>query len=208
VAGVENRRGGAAAALGQLAHAADGPRLSLGDVVDALGEQGFGLLVLVLALPNLVPGPIIPGFSIPFALGIALLGAQIMAGLHTPRLPGWLKRRGMTLERFHRLAQKAEPQLHRLERLVRPRPNWLTGGRGERLVGAVLIVLSLVLALPVPLGNAPIALMIGIIALGLLEGDGVALGWGIAGGVLAVLWNGMVLFAGTEIVKVAAEHLR
>jgi hypothetical protein len=207
VAGFENRRGGAAAALGQLARAACGPRLSLGDIVDALGDQGFGLLVLVLALPNLVPGPIIPGFSIPFAIGIALLGAQLMAGLHTPRLPGWLKRRGVARERFHRLAQRAEPRLHRLERWVRPRPNWLTRDRGERVVGVALIVLSLVLALPVPLGNAPIALMIGIIALGLLEGDGVALGWGIAGGGLAVLWNGAVLFAGTEIVKAAAEHM-
>jgi hypothetical protein len=207
VAQSENRRGGAAAALGQLARATNGPRLVLGDVVDALGDQGFGLLVLMLALPNLVPGPLIPGFSVPFAIGIALLGAQLMAGLHSPRLPGWLKRRGISRARFQKLAQGAEPRLHRLERLVRPRPNWLTGNQGERLVGAALIGLSLVLALPVPLGNSPIALTIGIIALGLLEGDGMALGWGLAAGALAVVWNGAILFAGTELLSAIIEYL-
>src|SRR6185437_9641147 len=53
----------------------------------AEGDHGFGLLVLALALPNAVPGPLIPGFSVPFALGIAALGLQRALGLNAPRLP-------------------------------------------------------------------------------------------------------------------------
>jgi hypothetical protein len=64
-----------------------------------------------------------------------------------------------------------------------------------------------VLALPIPLGNLPIAVSIVVIALGLLEGDGSALTLGIAAGLLATLWNGTVIFAGAIIFE-AAAHLR
>jgi len=178
-------------------------RLAIADVMTALGDQGFGLLVLLLALPNAIPGPLIPGFSLPFALGIAALGLQLTLGLRTPRLPGWFKRLSMTHDRFHRFVDRAEPLLLRLERWLRPRPSPLTDAAGERLVGLALIALSAVLALPVPLGNLPIALSIIVIALGLLEGDGRALSFGLAAGLAAMLWNAVIVFAGAELVRAA-----
>jgi hypothetical protein len=198
---------GAAAALRRLA-AEDRPsRFAVGDLLGALGDQGFGLLILVLALPNALPGPIIPGFSVPFALAIAALGLQLALGLHVPRLPRWLKGLSMPRERFRRFVLRTEPLLRRLERWLQPRPSGLTEGPGERLVGVALIALSLVLALPVPLGNVPIALSIMIIALGLLEGDGKALTLGLAAGLFATLWNASLIFAGAAILE-AAAHLR
>jgi hypothetical protein len=67
--------------------------------------------------------------------------------------------------------------------------------------------LSAVLALPIPLGNTPMALSIMLIALGLLEGDGLALMLGLPVGVVAVLYNGVLVFAGTRLFE-AATHLR
>lgn len=160
---------------------------------------------MALALPNAVPGPLIPGFSIPFALGIAALGLQLAMGLHTPRLPRWLKRLSMRQDHFRRFVDRTEPLLLRLERWLRPRPSSLTDGPGERLMGVALIALSLVLALPVPFGNLPIALSILVIALGLLEGDGLALTLGLAAGLAAALWNVAVIFAGAELIEAAAK---
>jgi hypothetical protein len=190
---------GAAATLLRLADIGQGPRLVMADLVDTLGDQGFGLLLLLLALPNVIPGPYTPAFSVPFALGSALLGLQLAFGERTPRLPGWVARRSIGRDGFRRFAGRAEARLLRLERLIRPRPNWLNAGLGRRLIGLITFVLSIVLALPVPFGNLPAALAISIIALGLLQEDGIALACGIAAGIGATLWNLAVIFAGAEI---------
>jgi hypothetical protein len=200
-------RGGTAAALRRLADNPGGPRFSVGDLLAALGDQGFGLLILALALPNAVPGPMIPGFSLPFAFGIAALGLQLAWGLHTPRLPQALKRLSVEQQRFRRIVGRAEPLLLRLERWLRPRPSPLNAGRGERLVGLALVALSAVLALPIPLGNMPVALSIIALALGLLEGDGLALLLGLGAGFAAATWNVVLVAAGAELVY-AATHLR
>lgn len=177
----------------------------MADLLAALGDQGFGLLVLLLALPNVVPGPMIPGFSVPFAIGIALLGLQLAIGWPAPRLPAWLKRLSIERRRFERFVLRTEPVLLRLERWLRPRPSGLTEGPGERLVGVSLIALSFILALPVPFGNAPIGLGIIIIALGLLEGDGRALTIGLAAGLAAALWNATLVIAGAELFVAATR---
>ena len=198
-------RGGTAGALRWLADRTGATRFSIDDLLAALGDQGFGLLIFALALPNAVPGPLIPGFSVPFALGIAALGLQLALGLHEPWLPRFLRRLSMDQRRFRRLVDRTEPWLLRLERWLRPRPTALTADPGERLVGVALIALSLVLALPVPFGNTPIALSIIVIALGQLEGDGVAQIAGIAAGLVASLWNAFLIFAGAELFHAAAR---
>jgi hypothetical protein len=197
---------GTAAALRWLAERPGGQRFSIDDLLAALGDQGFGLLIFALALPNAVPGPLIPGFSVPFALGIAALGLQLVLGLRAPRLPRRLRRLSIAQERFRRMVDRTEPWLLRLEHWLRPRSSPLTGGAGERLVGVALIGLSVMLALPVPLGNTPVALSIIVIALGQLEGDGVALMAGLVAGLLASLWNVFLILAGAELFHVA-QHL-
>jgi hypothetical protein len=196
---------GIAAALRRLAAEHRGERFAVADLLAALGDQGFGLLTLLLALPNVVPGPMIPGFSVPFAVGIAVLGLQLAMGWHAPRLPRWLKRLSIERRRFERFVLRTEPMLLRLERWLKPRPSDLTEGPGERLVGIALITLSLILALPVPFGNAPIGLGIIIIALGLLEGDGRALVIGLAAGLAAALWNMALIVAGAELFVAATR---
>jgi hypothetical protein len=199
--------GDAVAALLSLARKAGPPRFSLGELVDALGEHGYGLLLLILAIPNFLPGPVIPGFSVPFAIGIALLGLQRLRGDRSPRLPRWLRRFSIRRDRFVRLIDRMEPHLLRLQRWLRPRPGWLTEPAGQRLVGAALVWMSLVLALPVPFGNAPLGLAIAGVAFGLLEDDGYALFLGLAAGIAAILWNGVVVFAGERLIEFLA-HLR
>ena len=196
---------GIAAALRRLSEEHRGERFAVADLLAALGDQGFGLLVLLLALPNVVPGPMIPGFSVPFAIGIALLGLQLTVGWHSPRLPRRLKRLSIERRRFERFVLRTEPMLLRLERWLKPRPSGLTEGPGERLVGVSLIALSLILALPVPFGNAPMGFGIIIIALGLLEGDGRALVIGLAASLAAVLWNVTLIIAGAELFVAATR---
>ncbi len=198
--------GGTAAALRRLARDHRERRLTLGAVIAALGGEGFGLLVLALTLPNLIPAPPIPGFSLPFALAIAALGLQMAMGFERPLLPRRLLRWSMDFTRFRRFVDRAEPHLLTFERLIGPRPCWLTAASGNRLVGTAILLLSPVLALPLPLGNTPINLSLVIISLGLLEEDGRALAWGLAAGALALVWNAGLILAGAEIFELLRLH--
>src|SRR5262249_22455640 len=64
-----------------------GARIAVGELLDALGDHGFGLLILVPALLNAIPGPHIPGFSLPFAIALIVLGAQLALGWSSPWVP-------------------------------------------------------------------------------------------------------------------------
>jgi hypothetical protein len=185
-----------ASTLLQRLAAAAPERVSLGAVTAALEERGIGIAVLCLALPNALPGPSLPGISALFALPIVWLGLQLARGRDYPHFPRWLRERSVERRRFVGLVARAAPLIDRLERWLGPRPGWLTGGPGRRLHGFALVLYGLVLAMPIPLGNLPIAAAIAILALGLVERDSRALLSGLVFGVLACLWNALLLGVG------------
>jgi hypothetical protein len=191
----------AADMLREVADAHASEYISVDEILTGLGNQGFGLLVLVLALPNAIPGPIIPGFSVPFALCIVLLSIQILRGYRRPLLPAWLRRRVFRRERFHRFIARAEPALRRFERWFKPRATRFLKRRGNRsrALGFFLIVFALVLALPIPIGNGPQAFAICIVGLGMFEGDEKVENIGIAIGIAATLLNAVIVVAGVQI---------
>jgi hypothetical protein len=82
------------------------------------------------------------------------------------------------------------PWLERAESLLRPRASRLVDPPMEYVVGLVCFILSMILALPIPLGNIPPALAICLMALGILEGDG---GWVAAGFLTAAIAVAIVL---------------
>jgi hypothetical protein len=197
----------AAETLRRLADTGDGDRVTLDEILLALGNHAFGLLVLVLALPNAIPGPVIPFLSLPFALCILALAYQILTGEARPLLPSWLRRRAITRAHFRKFVDRAEPVLRRLERWLKPRASRLVHSNDRhRVLGVALIVFALVLALPIPLGNGPQAFAICIVALGMFESDDRVIGIGIIGGVAALLVNAGIVVAGVELFDVA-KHL-
>lgn len=183
--------------LRDLAAAHQGPRVSLGEVVDALDERGFGVLILVLTLPNLVPGPPTPGLSTVLSIPLAFLAAQLAAGREEPQLPRWLLRRSMTLAGFRRLVAYATPAMERVERLSRPRP----GVPEQRLLGLALLAVIVAFAMPIPLASLPPTAALILIALGLIERDGRAVRIGLALAVPACLWVVGLVFGGYQLLS-------
>jgi hypothetical protein len=167
-----------------IAHA-DGHRISLGALRDALGDRGFGVLILIFALPNLVPVNI-PLLSAVLGLPLVLLAAQLAYGRHKPWLPGWLARQSFPRLGFAAVVMHASPYLKRAERLLLPRLPSLLSWTGERLIGVALFILAVVLTAPIPFGNWLPAFAIAIIGLAIVEKDGVAVLVGLAIGVVGV----------------------
>jgi hypothetical protein len=145
-------------------------RLTLGDLIEALGARGYGVLIVLFALPNLLP-VYIPGLSPIFGVPLLIICAQLAYGLPTPKLPALLTRRSMRRADLRMIAEKALPWLRRVERYVKPRPSWITTRAGERLIGAYGVWLAAIVCVPLPLTNGPPSLACLIMAIGLMEED-------------------------------------
>ena len=156
--------------------------MALGDLVALLGDRAFGLLMLIFSLPNAVGLGTIPGLSTVFGVPQMIFALQMIAGLEKPWLPRFLLDKSISVEEFRSIVAKSQPQLRRVERLLRPRLNVLTGALVERLLGLVFLVLATIVALPIPGGNWPPAIAMALISIGLIERDGlvVLIGLGVA----------------------------
>jgi hypothetical protein len=165
---------------------ATGPRVSLGALRDALRDRGFGVLLFIFALPNLIPVNI-PLLSALLGLPLVLLAAQLSYGRHKPWFPAWLTKQTFSRQGFAAIVTRTLPYLERAERALRPRLTVLLSWTGERLIGIAILVLALILALPIPFANWLPACAIAIVGLALVEKDGVAVLVGLAVGVLSLM---------------------
>jgi hypothetical protein len=68
-----------------------GDRIVLGDLIDLLGDRAFGAMLLIFALPNMVPVPL-PGLSTVLGAPMVLFAAQLMLGHPKPWLPARLSK--------------------------------------------------------------------------------------------------------------------
>lgn len=179
---------GTRALLDTFARGEPGEVLPLGAVFGGLGERSFGMLVFIAILPSFLPIPGVGGAS---GLLVILLGLQLMVGLRTPWLPGFVARRGPTRQTISRFRDRISPWLARLERVSRPRAPTLLDGRLPSLVtGTLLVLLGALLTLPIPFTNYLFGGLLLLFALALLERDGrlIAIAW-LAGGTSVVFFG-------------------
>ena len=177
--------------LFRLANDNSRERISVGDLLVALGDRAIGALMFFFAAPNILPVP--PGVSTLLGAPLLFLSAQLMLGMR-PWLPGVVTRRSISRDDLATLVRRIVPWLARAEKLLKPRAAVLARPPVEYVVGLVCLVLAAVLMLPIPLGNTLPALAISLLALGVLERDGVWIGVGLLASVVAgtvvsgVLW--------------------
>ena len=176
------------AVLRQLAAEPGRERVSVQDLFEALGDRALAALLFVFAVPNVVPSP--PGLSTVLGVPLLFLSGQMLLG-RAAWLPAFVARRSMAREDFEALVSRMLPWLERAEKLLKPRFSGLALPPMEYLVGLVCLILAVILVLPIPLGNIPPAFAIALMALGVLERDGV---WVLAG--LAVTFLALTVVSG------------
>ncbi|WP_201863554.1 exopolysaccharide biosynthesis protein [Microvirga soli] len=148
-----------------------GERLTVREIMAVLQDRAFALLIVLLGLPNCLPMP--PPIPLVCGLLLALVAVQIVFGREAPWLPRQLMNRSMARTDVERAVGRAIPVFRRLERISRPRMTFLDTPLAMRLMGAVVLVLSLGLLFAPPfVGQIPLGLAVCLVGLGLVERDG------------------------------------
>ncbi|WDI32821.1 exopolysaccharide biosynthesis protein [Hyphococcus flavus] len=167
----------------------------LGDVVENLDERAFGFLLLLLALPCCLPFVyLLPQIV---ALPMLALAGQLAAGGRHPWLPKKLHERSFSLDAFQSVLTRAEKYVGWVERIATPRLKPVTGRVGVRLVGGLALIPIASILTPLPSTNTVPGIGVAIMALGLIERDGVLV---ILGLLLGFMWVFLLLFLGAEAV--------
>lgn len=158
--------------------------MTVAEIVDRLDERAFGLLILILAIPCLVPG--LPGAQI-IAIPIALLALQVLIGRSEPWLPGWFMRARVKKSWITAIAVFADKRLRWTERLAQPRLAFLASGLGEQAVALFMALAAVTVMLPIT--NTVPSAALTLMAVGLIQRDGL---FTLLGSVLAAAWIGLL----------------
>ncbi|TNC66628.1 exopolysaccharide biosynthesis protein [Rubellimicrobium roseum] len=168
----------------------DKDKVSVGDVVEALGDRGYGPLLFVPALIEISPIGGIPAVPSILALIIALFAVQIALGREKMWLPGFLRNLSVTGDRMKRATDKLQPVARWLDRWFHGRLEWLASDKVLR-VAAVLIVFLCLSVPPLELlpfaSTAPMAAIASFgLAMTLRDGLLMALGFALSLATVAV----------------------
>ena len=176
------------------AHAAEAGSVSLDELTSAMGRSSIAFAILILSLPALTP---IPGpFGMVFGTCLAIVAIQIIAGFRRIWLPQILGRRQVSSGVIDVMVRYTAPLVARVETLLRKnRMRHFAGPRAQAFLGVPVLLLAIAVALPIPFGNfLPVAALV-MIALGLMERDGLVAILGVAMGMIALAASGGLVYA-------------
>jgi hypothetical protein len=166
--------------------------VTLGELRDRLARRGFGLLMIVLALPTLLP-VLPPGSAAAIGLLYILLSLQMLFGRNEPWLPNRLSRYRLSARAIATLRNRGVPFLRRIERFSRPRLLPVDDRIASRGVAVVVLLLGIVLVPPFPFLNTLPALAVLIMGVGLLNRDGLFIATG------GLLTAAVIVVAGFQV---------
>ena len=170
-------------ALLQIVRNFPNERISLQDLLDGLGERSFGFLLLLFGIACAIAPP---GFATIFSLPLLLFSLQMVAGFDSPWLPRAVGARSFAKTDLEATIKRAVPAMRWVERICKPRLEFLVGELGERLLGVLVFILTIVIALPGPGTNFPPGVAIAFMSIAIIERDGLLVFLGILASMVAL----------------------
>ncbi len=159
-------------------------RVTVSELVRRLSARGLAPLVMMVGLLNIVT--IIPGSSTIMGLPLVFLGISLLIGARRVWLPGRLRAASFDRAAMTRTVERALPYVRRIERMAHPR--FWPGGDAllDRIYGALVLFLALLVTLPIPFGNTMPAAAIVLLSLGFTTRDGLWVAAGLVATVVAI----------------------
>lgn len=178
--------------------------VTLVEIRDLVGQDGLMVLTAFLTLVFMVPVSI-PGVSTVFGAAILLIGVCRLFNrpLWVPRP---LEKRVVSTEKLRAAFNRGLVLFQRLERVSRPgRMTWLTGGGPVGVLNDLGLVLGAVLLMMpfglIPLSNTLPAIALLLLAIGLLQQDGVSILLGHVMNLVTMVYFALLIGGGGLIIE-------
>jgi hypothetical protein len=171
--------------------------IALSELIEIFGARAFGAITLVFAVACALPLP--PGSSTVLGAPLVLLTPQIALGRHSPWLPRRMRAHKVGADSLNHVCRRLIPWLQRIEKVSKPRLGALFSPVGLQAMGAICAALSIVLILPIPLGNLLPAAAVAAFSLAFILRDGVL---ALAGFALALASTAVLVVAAHVIVRI------
>jgi hypothetical protein len=175
--------------------------ISIGEIMQAFGERAFGFVLILFSLPNCVPAP--PGIAGIVGTPVLIFGIQMLLGHKHPWLPGFIRRRTVSVSKFKRLIDIAEPKLQKLESYCKPRLTQLFSPLGDRVVGLFALLAALSVLIPFPGTNFPPSIALVIVSIAVMEEDGYLLLGGYLIGLAGLAYTATIIGASYQLIQTA-----
>lgn len=184
---------------------------SIGDLMEDVGDKGFGLLLMILSLPSAIPVPAI-GYSTPFGVCMVIIAAQIFIGRTQVQLPKQLKKIQLPLKLVQSITGFAHGFLKKTEKLIKPRCRKIHSRFGHSVLSVTIIALAVFMIFPVPGTNTLPAMAIFVIGISIAEEDGLIAIAAMLLSVLAAAFSGWLIYwfitEGPEKVELIKEGIK
>lgn len=162
-------------------------RTKLGELLTDFHENGLLLMMLFFALPVAIPLPYPPGFTTIMGIPLMLLSIQMLFGFRKAFLPNKISRYAISNNILISISNKVVPVLRSLEKYIKPRFAFAKSIYCQQFIGLISLICSISVAIPFPLTNAVPALGIVVMALGLLNKDGLVILFGLVVSIIGLL---------------------
>ncbi len=162
----------------------DSEHISISQIMGMLQQYGFSLLMIIFAMPCVLP---LPGISFIGGVPLTYFSVQILRGFTSPKIPTWLAKKQVTSESLINVINKALPYLEKFEKSFQwkfPIDNMLVA---TRLMGIFSLLFAIYITLPLPLGNSLPSIGIILMSIGLLNKDLLLIIIGILVGMVGVV---------------------
>jgi hypothetical protein len=169
--------------------------MTLNRLIERTQGRGLYLVVILLCVPFIIPVSL-PGLSTIMGTIIGLLMLRIAVG-KSPRLPRFLGEKKLPSGLEHRALNGSVKFLRWIEKFVRPRQTRWLQWPASRFANSLLVVfMAFLLALPIPpiilFTNSFPSYAIILIAVSMMEEDGVTIWFGYAMALFTVAFFGFI----------------
>lgn len=152
----------------------DQGRVSLGKIVESVGNRSFGPLLLMVGVIAASPLSGMPGVPTATGILILLIAVQLFFGRDHFWLPKWLLRRSLGKDKVHMAIRWLRPVARFIDRWLRPRLPALIRGGSIYLISFICAAIAIVMPMMelVPFSAHGAGLALSAFGLALISRDG------------------------------------
>ncbi len=163
------------AVLDVMAGAGQDRKVYVGDMVDEIGGNAFGPLMLIPALVAVTPASGIPGLTATCGLIIALVAAQLVFRRKSLWLPGFLRNRSIERSKLETGRDWLSKPARFIDRITAKRLSFLVNPPFDVVPAFICLAIGLVMPFMefIPFSGSIAAGAVGLFALSLVTEDGI-----------------------------------